>query len=311
MNNQHPPDFSIVIPVFDSTTTLNILVKEITNVFAKLRKTYELIFVDDGSIEPKTWPILLRLHRENKCIKLIQLWYSHGQHKAVLAGLLYAKGAYAVTMDDDLQHPPKDIKILIRAIEKTNADVVIGIPATRYGIHSVVQNIGSFLFHRIDGIIFQKPKGIRRGSFRIIKRDLYEELPIIANNNPVLGSLIFTMTRSIVNVEITPRKRNKGSSGYNFFELVNLALDSILNYSTLPLRIIAVIGIFYFLFSIAVSVWIIYEQRIESWRSLTFIQLSSVGFIMAGIAIIGEYLMRVIKNVSSQPLKIMIRRKYL
>ena len=103
---------SVVIPVFNSEKTLVELTERIKNELIKISSDYEIILVDDCSLD-KSWQVLQQLHAEDSRIKIIHLQKNFGQHNATLCGLNYAKGDYIITMDDDLQHPPEEIHKLV------------------------------------------------------------------------------------------------------------------------------------------------------------------------------------------------------
>src|SRR3989339_1364525 len=100
-------EYSIVIPVYNSTKTLESLCKRIKDVFASISALYEIILVDDLSTNQSTWQVMRELRNKDPRIKLIQLRKNHGQQKALLCGFSFCRGDYIITLDDDLQHPPE------------------------------------------------------------------------------------------------------------------------------------------------------------------------------------------------------------
>ena len=115
---------SIVIPVFNSSDTLEELAVRIAEVFSEQPDDeYELIFVDDSSILPETWPTLVRLAEEDPSVGAVQLSRNFGQQAATLCGLRESRGDVVITMDDDLQHVPEDIPEFLKL---SRFDVVVG-----------------------------------------------------------------------------------------------------------------------------------------------------------------------------------------
>ena len=107
-------EYSIVVPVYDSTESLSELVERIDKVFAlHVNALYELILVDDGSPNPQTWPIMEQLADRFASVRSIQLTRNFGKAGAVLCGFEQSRGDWLILMDDDLQHPPEDIVLLV------------------------------------------------------------------------------------------------------------------------------------------------------------------------------------------------------
>ena len=116
-NNFLSPVLSIVIAVFNEELNIEPLVEELERVLEKLGKTYEIIFVDDGSND-ETWKKIRYTAEKNPCIKGIMLTRNFGQQHAVLAGFSCVKGQAVVTMDGDLQHPPSLLPDLLKKWEQ-------------------------------------------------------------------------------------------------------------------------------------------------------------------------------------------------
>ena len=99
--------YSVIVPVYDSVESLAILAEEIDGVFSKIPDAdYELVFVDDKSPDPRTWPALEKLDKEGNKVKAVRLTRNFGQQAATLCGMAEARGDFVITMDDDLQHAP-------------------------------------------------------------------------------------------------------------------------------------------------------------------------------------------------------------
>ncbi len=126
MKNHTHIEYSIVIPVYNSEKSLSILFDGITDTMNRMGKSYEVIFVDDGS-KDTSWDVLQAIKQQDEeHVTAIKLAKNFGQHNALLCGFSFAKGTAIITMDDDLQHPPEEISKLIEQYEKTKADVVYG-----------------------------------------------------------------------------------------------------------------------------------------------------------------------------------------
>ena len=140
------PLVSIVIPVYNSQGTLTELCDRIGKVFRKLGISYEVILVDDGSADD-SWQVMQELHRDDPRIRIIRLSRNFGQHNATICGFRHCQGNHVVTLDDDLQHRPEEIPILIDKMEE-GFPVVIA----RFDVkeHALWKNAGSYLKNMVE-----------------------------------------------------------------------------------------------------------------------------------------------------------------
>jgi Glycosyl transferase family 2 len=199
--------FSIVIPVFNATTTLDQLVQRIAAVFAELPQfDHEIIFVDDASNRPETWPTLKRIALEHGQVRAVQLMRNFGQTSATFCGMKLARGHYIITLDDDLQHAPEDIPLLIAEREH---DVVFA--QFRELRHSMPKRVLSAMKNLILSFLIDKPKGLQLTSFRLFRRELARAmLSVVISPQATLPPLLFFMTRDVATVQVQHNPRLEG-----------------------------------------------------------------------------------------------------
>jgi len=228
---------SIVIPVYNSEKTIGELVGQLE---LQLRPMLDIdiILVNDGSTD-RSFQVLEGLSRKYDNVRALNLSRNFGQHNATMAGLNYAKGEYAVTMDDDLQHPAAEIFKLIAEIDKGH-DVVYGEYPKNEGFF---RNAGSMANSLMMEIMIGKPRGLRFSSFRIIRSFVVKEMVRYDAPYPYLDGLILRITRNIGTVKVEHRERENGRSNYTIKKLLSLWMNGFLNFSILPLRLFAYIGI--------------------------------------------------------------------
>lgn len=302
--------FSIIVPVYNSTLTLEDLVSRIKKVFKnKIKQKFEIILVDDGSSD-NSWDLLKKLKRNNTELKIVKLMKNYGQHNAILCGLETATGDYLITIDDDLQNPPEEIPKLIKHIQKTEADCVIGKPIKKK--HSIFRNLGSYMVGMIYTIIFNKPKSLKMSSFRIITKQVADELLQIKTHNPAIDSMLLSITNNIQNVDV---KHNAAESRYNLYKLIKLTIENVVSYSVFPLRFISIIGFCTSIISILIACYIVYQKitkdaYIIGWTSLIVVNLFFLGLVLLTMGVIGEYLIRIVRQVTFQQPYI-VREKHL
>ncbi len=305
------PDYSLIIPVYNSSKILEELSARITKVFdISIKKDFEVLFIDDCSMD-NSWEVIEKINAKDKRFKGIQLMKNFGQQNAVFCGFSHALGEYVITMDDDLQHSPEDIPKLIKAMEKSDADVVFA--EFKNKKHSIVQNMGRRCLDYINSIVFSESGGVKLSSFRIIKRSVIDEAIKRKTNNPTIGPLLLTITPRVVNVAVSHSARRNSRSGYSFIKIMNLALDVIVNNSSLPLKIASAMGFIASLLAFFLGIYfiILYYTRmiiLPGWTSLIVINLFFSGATLFFMGMIGEYLIRITHQIKDYPAYI-VRKK--
>lgn len=148
------PVYSIVVPVFNSAATLPELYQRIVFVMESLNEDFELIFIEDCGSD-NSWQVLKNIALQDTRVTAMQLLKNVGQGSATLAGLAQAKGSFIITLDDDLQHPPEELSILIGALRSNdNLDVVIGVPKVKH--HHFVRRLGSSFINKLNNFLSKK-----------------------------------------------------------------------------------------------------------------------------------------------------------
>ncbi len=293
---------SVVIPVFNSEKTLVELTTRLKNELSKISSDYEIILVDDCSLD-KSWQVLQQLHAEDSRIKIIHLQKNFGQHSATLCGLNYAKGDYIITMDDDLQHPPEEIHKLIEKIQE-GYSVVYGQFTIKQ--HSRLQNFLSARFQFLIHYIFDVPKKLRFTGFVIYTSDVVKNMISIKTSYVYLHALAIKSApiAKITNVEVKHDPRQVGKSNYNLRTYFSHSLKLIINHSTLPLTFLGVFGMLMSIVSFCIGIYIIgnylmgHTSSVTGWNS-TMITITFIGgMILLSISIIGDYLNRILTEVS-------------
>jgi len=294
--------YSIVIPVYNSEETLPDLIRRIRMVFRELTGDYEVILVDDCSPD-NSWAVMKELRNQDPKIKIIHLIRNFGQHNAILCGFQFSKGQYVITMDDDLQHPPEEIPKLIGKI-KQGFFAVYGKYQIKY--HSRIENFFSRRFQLLIHHILNIPEDIFISSFAIFRGDVIKNVASIRTSYIFLPALISKSTpvNKIANVEVNHHPRTVGSSNYSPFRYLKLALNLIINYSALPLVIVSTFGLFLSILSIGVGIYILIKKLtdpsygIMGWNSLMVALAFLGGILLFTLGIIGEYLRRILAEVS-------------
>ena len=293
------PKYSIVIPVFNSSSSLIELAEQLLLFFNNT--PFQIIFIDDGSTNQDTWKTIEILSNTYSYIKGVRFRKNFGKPSALLCGFKEAEGEYIITMDDDLQHEPAQLSKLI---EKEKHDVVIGLLTNKK--HSVIKRILSRIKNRVEVWAYHKPKEITVSPFKLIKREIIDDILKIKSNKPFIASLLFAVTHDVVNVSIMHRERKYDSSGFTFKKMGLTFSNLLFNNSSILLKLIAFLGIFLSTICLTGTVYLLIEKVITGnhLNQLTIFMLATSivsGVLLFAIGIIGEYLIRIINGVEKRP----------
>ncbi len=295
-------DFSVVVPVYNSNDSLPILTERLIAIFSKMNKSYEIIFINDCS-KDNSYQVLQKVHTENEHIIVVDLFRNYGQQNAIMCGFNHSSGDYIITMDDDLQNSPDDIPVLFNKIQE-GFDVVIGKYADKK--HGFVKNLGSRTILALNRYIFKiKDMNLRFTSFRMIRKEIIDQLKYERTNFPYISGMLVMTTNKITNVEIHHYERPYGKSSYNISMLFNLAFNLVLNYSSIPIKIIGYLGLFASLFSMVFGLFILIRKYLEGgappgWTTLIvlFSFYNALNYIF--FFFLGEYVSRILQEVSNK-----------
>lgn len=298
------PDISVVIPVYNSHDCLPELTRQLTEVLGQIGKRYEVILVDDASPDA-SWSTIESLARQFPCISAIRLMKNGGQAAATVCGMAECRGRIIVTMDDDLQHPPDQLPILLNALESSpETDCVLACFPDKK--HAGYRNLGSKMIRWINARAFGLPKDIKSSGFRMMRRQVVEAILAHRTNSPAIGALLFNSTNRVLSVPVEHSERYAGSSNYSLSKQFRLALDNICNVSMLPLRIVSAMGWALCLFSILLVVCVLYRYfsgriGVAGWTTVVVLLLFFSGTILLSLGVVGEYLVRILREVRGWP----------
>lgn len=294
--------YSVVVPVYKSGPWLDQLCDRVAAAMARYGDAFELLLVNDASPDDCTWPAIERMASKYPWVRGLDLLYNVGQFKATLCGFESARGALVITMDDDLQQLPEEIPLLIDALERQpELDCVIG--SYRQKQHQLYRNVGSTFAAWLNKVMYGKPSHIKTTSFRIMRRYLAQALMAYRTANPQLGPLLLNLTRKVQNIEISHQPRTRGKSGYPFFALVTHIVDNIVQGSIAPLRFFSLTGMLIAFVAAGLGTgyfiwWLLGWIKVPGFATLTILISLFSGFIIAGIGLVGEYIARIIKEIT-------------
>jgi len=295
--------YSIVVPAYNSGPWIDELVQRIGAVMNQYAsEDFELILVNDCSPDGVTWPAIVRNAAENDWVRGIDLLYNVHQFRATICGLEHASGDLVITMDDDLQHPPEEIPKLLAAIEE-DKDILCVMGTFETKKHNVLKNLGSKLYQNIMNRLYGKPADIKTSSFRVMRQELAQAIVKYRTMNPQMGPLTVALTKKLKNVAVRHAPRDRGSSGYSLVHMISTTLQSIVNASTAPLRLFSIIGLLSAGASMLIGLsylirWMAGGIGVAGYTSQILLIIFFGGMSLAGIGLLGEYVARIISEIS-------------
>lgn len=294
--------YSLIIPAYKSASFIEKTIDAILATTKKHALDAEIILVNDGSPD-NTWQVIRALADRYPNIRAVNLLKNYGQHNAVLCGMAVAKGDYLITLDDDLQNPPDQIIHLINRALEGEHDLVFGKFLEKK--HSAVRRVGSKVIGYLNGKIFDKPAHITLSNFRIIRRDLAERVLTHKTAHPYIPGMLLLYASSIANVDVQHQERADGVSNYTAGKIIALTSRLLINYSSYPLRLLSTIGLGVSAASLLLALIYLIKglatgTSVPGWTTLAVLTSFLGGFMIAMLGLIGEYLSRILDQLSMQ-----------
>lgn len=297
-----PVDISIVSPVYNEQGNLTPLVESILKNIPE-KYSWELILVDDGSTDASTRTIRL-ICAQHKNVRAIFLSKNFGHQIALSAGLDAAGGRCVITLDSDLQHPPETIPQMLNAWEN-GAKIVLAVRDDSNNL-SGFKKATSKLFYKLLKSISHLDLVDGAADFRLLDRQVADCLSQYRERDRFLRGIISDMGFQREVIAYKENLRQEGSTKYNLFKMIRLAITGVVSFSSFPLRICSIIGFIISVLSLFYAAVIIYDKFVNG--APAGIPSIMVGVFFIGgvqlifIGILGEYLMTIFKEVKARPL---------
>jgi dolichol-phosphate mannosyltransferase/undecaprenyl-phosphate 4-deoxy-4-formamido-L-arabinose transferase len=296
--------YSIVIPCYRSGGWLDELVERIHATMGMREGSFEILLVNDGSPDD-TWRAIEELCSRSPQVRGLDLLSNVGQFRATMCGLEHAEGEIVVTMDDDLQHRPEDIPRLAGAIQ-ADPELDCVFACFREKRHGPLRRLGSALQQRLNVALYGAPPGFRYSSFRAMRRPIARALCAHRTAEPVLGPMLLQTTRRMANLELEHEARQHGASGYSLVRLAGIVRDKVIGASTLPLTLVSLSGLGAAVLSVLLGLYYLVQYwtgRIGFPGFTTQVLLIAFfgGMTLLSIGILGEYVVRILREVTGAP----------
>jgi undecaprenyl-phosphate 4-deoxy-4-formamido-L-arabinose transferase len=293
---------SIVVPVYRGAATIGALVAALQEL--RPEGGLEVVLVNDGSPDDSDAACRALLCTAKVPITYIEHARNYGEHNAVMTGLRHARGAYVITMDDDLQNPPEEVVRLYDHARLGGWDVVY----TRYGHkqHAHWRNLGSRFANAVADRLLDKPKGLYLSSFRCMSAMVVRAVTRYRGPYPYVDGLVMQVTNRIDSIAVRHLPRAQGQSNYTLKRLVRLWLNLATSFSLAPLRIAVFAGVALAGLGAAGAVSVIVEalfmhETPSGWASTMTVILLVSGVQSMMLGIIGEYVGRTFLSANGKP----------
>jgi len=303
------PEISVVIPVFNEEENLRELGERLIRTLTAMDRPYEIIFVDDGSTDG-SWKILTELchpalgrYPDHVQIRALQFQRNFGQHQAIFAGFKAAKGKVMVTLDADLQNPPEEIPRLVAKLDE-GYDTVGGWRENRQD--SIFRRLPSQLVN----YVMSRVTGVKLRDYgcmlRAYRREVVDSINQCHESSSFIPALANLFSQRVAEIPVGHAERERGQSKYSLFKLLRLNFDLMTGFSNLPIHLvgfmgvtIALLGLFFGLFLIIRRIFV--GPEVGGVFTLFAILFVFVGLNTLGLALIGEFVGRIYREVRGRP----------
>jgi glycosyltransferase involved in cell wall biosynthesis len=303
-----PPVLSLVVPVKDEEEAIAPFVARVVDCLAKLKdpasKDFEILFVDDGSVD-STLERIRQAHQAEARVRAISLSRNFGKEAALTAGLDHARGQAVVPIDVDLQDPPEVLgEMLVQW--RGGFDVVCGIRTDRE-TDSLPKRMTADLYYRAHNWLSQDKIPEHAGDFRLLDRKVVEIVRAMPERNRFMKGLFAWAGFRQAYVPYRRAPRTTGTTKFNYWRLWRFAIDGITSASTVPLRmwsylggLVALLAIFYAI--IVIIRTLLWGVQVPGYASLMVAILFLGGLQLLSLGVLGEYVGRILIESKQRPL---------
>jgi glycosyltransferase involved in cell wall biosynthesis len=302
------PELSLIIPIFNEEAVIPELHRRLRDVMAVLEKdvrSWEIVFVDDGS-KDESLTLLKRMSAEEPRFKVLAFSRNFGHQLAITAGIDKAEGDAVVIIDADLQDPPEVIQGMITRW-RTGFDVVFGVRRSRAG-ETFFKKLTAALFYRILRVMLGGMAiPVDAGDFRLISRAVVLTMRSLKEKHRFVRGMVTWVGFKQSALYYDREARFAGETKYPFTKMARFAIDAITSFSIVPLRFATWLGVLAGLIAGGSALWVMYARlfmhdTVQGWTTIMIAVAlgSSAQLIMIGV--LGEYIGRIYEEIKRRPL---------
>lgn len=295
---------SVLVPVYNEEECIELLYNRLVGVFSKLSCQSEILFVNDGSRD-NTLFLIKNLHQKDKRVSFIDLSRNFGKEIAMAAGIDYVKGDALVIIDADLQDPPELIIEMFKELEQGYDDIYAK-RINRKG-ESWFKKKTSKIYYKLLKDISDIPIQEDTGDYRMFSKRAISALRELKENERNMKGLFSYIGFKKKPIYYERDARIAGSTKWNYWKLINLAIKGFTSFSKMPLRIVSFIGLtvsivaFAYLVTVVIRA-MIWGDPVTGYPSLVSVILFLGGVQLLALGIIGEYLGIIFSETKKRPI---------
>ncbi|WP_088810866.1 MULTISPECIES: glycosyltransferase family 2 protein [Listeria] len=296
---------TILVPAYNEEQVLNMFYDQVLLTLDTIQNySFEILFVNDGS-KDNTLEILKKLREQDKRVSYINLSRNFGKEIAMIAGLDYADSDAVIIMDADLQDPPELIPEMIQYWEEGYDDVYAK-RRSRDG-ESAMKKLTSRQFYKLLKKLTKVPIQEDTGDFRLLDRRAVNALREFREAQRYTKGMFSWIGFHKKEILFDRDKRGAGQTKWNYFQLMNLAMEGITSFTTAPLRLSALSGVLISIIAFIFMIWtfiktLLFGESVSGYPSLMVVILFLGGIQLLSLGIIGEYLGRIFNETKQRPL---------
>ncbi|MGF1590624.1 MAG: glycosyltransferase family 2 protein [Pleurocapsa sp.] len=304
-------EISVIIPLYNESESIEYLFARLTPVLDLLNTNYEIICINDGS-QDDTLKRLIEINLKDSRVKIVNLSRNFGKEIALTAGIDYASGSAVIPIDADLQDPPELIGKLIDKWRE-GYDVVYATRRSRQG-ETWLKRISAQAFYQTIGKMSHVPIPANTGDFRLLDRRVVEAIKKLPERTRFMKGLFAWVGYKQTSVLFDREPRYSGQTTWSYWKLWNFALDGIISFSFLPLKVWSYVGVTISFISLLYALMLVirtltFGVDVPGYASLMVAILFLGGIQLITLGVLGEYLGRVYEEVKGRPLYL-VREEY-
>lgn len=292
---------SIVLPAYNEEQNIGNTAEVLTGILEQAGIDYELVFISDGSIDA-TFEEIVKVSQKNPKIKGAKFSRNFGKEAGIFAGLRMTTGDAVIVMDCDLQHPPQVIGEMWKLWQQ-GYEVVEGVKSHR-GTESLAYKLSAGLFYKIMSKLMKIDMNAS-SDYKLLDRKVVDVLLGLPEKNTFFRALTFWAGFRTTTVEYEVQERAYGTSKWSVISLMKYAITNATSFSTLPLQLVTILGVFSILFSVVLGIQTMIRyltgNSMEGFTTVIMLILLIGGFIMLSLGIIGHYIARIYEEVKGRP----------
>jgi polyisoprenyl-phosphate glycosyltransferase len=303
------PGISVVAPAYNEQEVLPEFHRRVTRVLEDIGFPYEIVLVNDGSRD-NTLSLMHTLRESDSHVTVVDLSRNFGKEIALTAGLDHACGDVVVVLDADLQDPPELIPQMLSAWQE-GYDIVYGVRSQRDG-ESWFKKATAKAFYRLIERVSRVRIPRDTGDFRLMSRRAVQELSRLREQHRFMKGLFAWIGFPAKPFYYRREARVAGQTKWNYWALMNLAIEGITSFTIAPLKMASYLGLFVAGIALIYALFVIwktlmYGDPVQGYPSLMVVVLFLGGVQLISVGVLGEYLGRIFNEVKQRPLYLVNR----